>query len=126
MILSHAPPCSCKSKEKEKEKKRNINNDLAVLPSYDTTSLLGFLVPRNFSTTHNMGPLCCPFRLRLPLFILELLIFFLQLLLPLPGSSSSSLFLLASCPSIASNSFPSFPNIPGHIACLTIHTTSLP
>jgi len=35
MILSHAPPCSCKSKEKEKEKKRNINNDLAVLPSHD-------------------------------------------------------------------------------------------
>jgi len=36
VILSHAPPCSCKSKEKEKEKKRNINNDLAVLPSHDT------------------------------------------------------------------------------------------
>jgi len=36
MILSHTPPCSCKSKEKEKEKKRNINNDLAVLPSHDT------------------------------------------------------------------------------------------
>ena len=30
MILSHAPLCSCKS-----EKKRNINNDLAVLPSHD-------------------------------------------------------------------------------------------
>ena len=27
--------CS-KSKIKEKEKKRNINNDLAILPSYDT------------------------------------------------------------------------------------------
>jgi len=37
MILSHAPPCSCKSKEKEKEKKRNINNDLAVLPSHDNS-----------------------------------------------------------------------------------------
>jgi len=35
VILSHAPPCSCKSKEKEKEKKRNINNDLAILPSHD-------------------------------------------------------------------------------------------
>jgi len=35
MILSHAPPCSCKSKEKEKEKKRNINNDLAILPSHN-------------------------------------------------------------------------------------------
>jgi len=40
VILFHAPPCSCKSKEKEKEKKRkekkrNINNDLAVLPSHD-------------------------------------------------------------------------------------------
>jgi len=39
VILSHAPPCSCKSKEKEKEKKRNINNDLAVLPSHD---IIGF------------------------------------------------------------------------------------
>jgi len=38
VILSHALPCSCKSKEKEKEKKRNINNDLAVLPSHDTLS----------------------------------------------------------------------------------------
>jgi len=38
----------CKSKEKEKEKKRNINNNLAVLPSHDTTPLLGFLVLRNF------------------------------------------------------------------------------
>jgi len=35
MILSHAPPCSCKSKRNEKEKERNINNDLAVLPSHD-------------------------------------------------------------------------------------------
>jgi len=39
MILSHAPPCSCKSKEKEKEKKRNINNDLAVLPSHDILAI---------------------------------------------------------------------------------------
>jgi len=38
VILSHTPPYSCKSKEKEKEKKRNINNDLAVLPSYDSMS----------------------------------------------------------------------------------------
>jgi len=30
--------CS-KSKIKEKEKKRNINNDLAVLPSHDTAQL---------------------------------------------------------------------------------------
>jgi len=36
-FFAHAPPCSCKSKEKEKEKKRNINNDLAVLPSHDAT-----------------------------------------------------------------------------------------
>ena len=36
------------SKIKEKEKKRNINNNLAILPSYDTTSLLSFLIPRNF------------------------------------------------------------------------------
>jgi len=39
MILSHALPYSCKSKEKEKEKKRNINNDLAVLPSHDIIPL---------------------------------------------------------------------------------------
>ena len=39
MILSHTPPCSCKSKEKEKEKKRNINNDLAILPSHDTNKV---------------------------------------------------------------------------------------
>jgi len=42
VILSHAPPCSCKSKGKEKEKKRNINNDLAVLPSHDTGALLSY------------------------------------------------------------------------------------
>jgi len=44
VILSHAPPCSCKSKEKEKEKKRNINNDLAVLPSHDTKLSAGSIV----------------------------------------------------------------------------------
>jgi len=36
------------SPRKEKKKKKNINNDLAVLPSYDTTPLLSFLVLRNF------------------------------------------------------------------------------
>ena len=36
------------SPRKEKKKKRNINNDLAILPSHDTTPLLSFLVPRNF------------------------------------------------------------------------------
>ena len=36
------------SKSKIKEKKRNINNDLAVLSSHDTTPLLIFLIPRNF------------------------------------------------------------------------------
>ena len=36
-----------KSKRKEKEKKRNINNDLAVLPSHDTdTIVLAFLYRR--------------------------------------------------------------------------------
>jgi len=35
-------------KLKEKKKKRNINIDLAVLPSHDTTPLLSFLVLRNF------------------------------------------------------------------------------
>jgi len=33
MTLSCAPLCSCKSKKKKK--KRNINNDLAILPSHD-------------------------------------------------------------------------------------------
>jgi len=35
VTLSHTPFCS-KSKIKEKEKKRNINNNLAILPSHDT------------------------------------------------------------------------------------------
>jgi len=48
VILSHALPCSCKSKEKEKEKKRNINNDLAVLPSHDIYPMLYFR--RKFSS----------------------------------------------------------------------------
>jgi len=64
-------------KEKEKEKKNNIqnqkkrkrkeilNNDLAVLPSHDTTPLSSFLVPRNFPTARNMGQPYCPFRRRL-------------------------------------------------------------
>jgi len=34
---SHAPSCSCKSNKKRKEKKRNINNDLANLPSHNTS-----------------------------------------------------------------------------------------
>ena len=46
VILSHAPPCSCKSKEKEKEKKRNINNDLAILPSHDSSYQLICLISR--------------------------------------------------------------------------------
>ena len=50
VILSRAPSlCSKSRKEKKgKEKKRKEkNNDLVVLPSYDTTPLLSFLVPRN-------------------------------------------------------------------------------
>ena len=35
VILSRTLLCSCES-EKRKKKKRNINNDLAVLPSHDT------------------------------------------------------------------------------------------
>jgi len=35
VILSCAPSCSYKSNKKRKEKKRNIDNDLAVLPSHD-------------------------------------------------------------------------------------------
>jgi len=34
VTLSHTP--SCVVSPKEKKKKRNINNDLAVLPSHDT------------------------------------------------------------------------------------------
>jgi len=47
VILSHAPPYSCKSnlKEKEKEKKRNINNDLAILPSHDNQALIHIPTP---------------------------------------------------------------------------------
>ena len=78
VILSHTPSCSCKKrKEKKRKRKRNINNDLAVLPSHDTTPLLSFLVPRNFSTTYNIGLPCCLFHLYLPLSILVLLIFLL-------------------------------------------------
>ena len=113
-------------KIKEKKKKRNINNDLVDLPSHDTTSLLSFLVPRNFPIVRNMGRPCCPFRPRLPPSILKPPIFLLQFLPPLPGSSLSPFFLPVSCPSITSNSFPSFSNIPGHIAYLTIHITSSP
>ena len=58
MTLSHT--LSCVVSPKEKEKKRNINNDLAILPSHDTTPLLSFLIPRIF-TTHNMGQPCCLF-----------------------------------------------------------------
>ena len=35
MILFCTPSSSCKSNKKRKEKKRNINNNLAVLPSHD-------------------------------------------------------------------------------------------
>ena len=126
VILSHAPSCSCKSnkKRKEKKRKRNINNDLAILPSHNTTPLLSFLILRNFSTTRSIGLPYCPFRLHLPLSILELPNFLSQFL-PSPKSSSLSLFLLVSCPSIISNFFLISSNIPGHIACLTIYITSL-
>ena len=119
---------SCASidkKIKEKKKKRILNNDLAILPSHDTTSLLSFLVPRNFSTTHNMSLPCCPFCLYLPPSILILLIFLPQLL-PLPGLSSLSLFLLVSYPSIVSSFFPISPNILGCTICLTSQIISLP
>ena len=60
---------------KEKKRKRNIDNDLAILLSYDITPLLSFLVPRNFSTARSIGLPYCPFFLHLPLPILELPIF---------------------------------------------------
>ena len=51
VILSHAPSYSCK-KRKEKKRKRNINNDLAILPSHDNyptwqhlKSILGYYYP---------------------------------------------------------------------------------
>jgi len=56
MILSHAPPCSCKSKEKEKEKKRNINNDLAILPSHDNDEWSSHLIVNKDSKTHRIKP----------------------------------------------------------------------
>jgi len=47
VILSHTLSLYSKSrKEKKKKKKRNINNDLAILPSYDTIPLLSFLIPK--------------------------------------------------------------------------------
>ena len=108
---------------KEKKRKRNINNDLAILPSHDTTPLLSFLILRNFSTTRSVGLPCCLFCLHLPLSILKLPIFLSQFL-PFPGLSSSFLFLLVSCPSIVFNFFLISPNISGYITCLTIHITS--
>jgi len=53
MILSHTPPCSCKSKEKEKEKKRNINNDLAVLPSHDKLRIRWYKAYQMLSSMEN-------------------------------------------------------------------------
>jgi len=40
------PALHLSNKRKEKKKKRNINNDLAVLPSHDTTPLSRFLILR--------------------------------------------------------------------------------
>ena len=40
--------------------KEILNNDLAILPSHNTTPLLSFLVPRNFPTTCSMGQPCYP------------------------------------------------------------------
>jgi len=40
MTLSHTPSYVVSPREKEKEKKRNINNDLAILPSHDKLGLL--------------------------------------------------------------------------------------
>jgi len=44
-------PCSSKSKEikENKEKEKENRNDLAILPSHDTTPLLSLLIPRNLS-----------------------------------------------------------------------------
>jgi len=40
VTLSHTPSYIVSPREKEKEKKRNINNDLAILPSHDKLGLL--------------------------------------------------------------------------------------
>jgi len=56
-------------------KKKNINNDLVILPSYDTTAFLSFLIPRIF-ITHSMGQLCCSFYLHYLSSILWFLTFF--------------------------------------------------
>ena len=113
------------SKIKEKKRKIKRNNDLADLPSHDATPLSSFLVPRIFPTIRSMGRPYRPSRLYLSLSILELLIFLPRLFL-LPGLSSSLLFLWVSCPSITSNFSPTYSNIPGRIAYLTIHTTFSP
>ena len=47
LTLLYSPMCPYESLSSyTSEKKRNINNNLAVLLSYDTISLLRFLVPR--------------------------------------------------------------------------------
>jgi len=52
MTLSHTSFCVVSPKEKEK--KRNINNDLAVLPSHDTSHL------HSDSDVLSPGYLVCP------------------------------------------------------------------
>jgi len=81
-----------KEKEKEKKKKKKRNNNLAVLPSHDTTSLSSFLIPRIFPITRSMGQPDCPSHRRLLLSTLISLISPPQFLLPL-GLSSLSFFL---------------------------------
>jgi len=61
LALVHPLILQIKRKEKEKQylkekkKKRKRNNDLANLPSHDTTPLSNFLIPRNFLTFCSMG-----------------------------------------------------------------------
>jgi len=67
VTLSYIPFCIVSPKKKKK--KRNINNNLAILPSHDIIPLLSFLVLRIF-TTHNMGHSCYLFLSHLLLSIL--------------------------------------------------------
>ena len=109
---------------KSKEKKRNINNDLAVLPSHNTTLPLKFSCPKNFLITCGMGQPCCPSCHHHLLFTLLLLIFLVWFLL-LPQLFPLFFFFLLTYLSIASNFFPIFPNILGHISYLTTQTIFL-
>jgi len=115
--------------KRKRKLKMKIENNLAVLLSYNTIPLLSFLVPRIFPTICNMGQPYCLFHyliLSTPLLLIFLVQFLLlsQLFLELSFSflvNSSFIGFL----SIFSNFFLTFPNIPGHISYLSIQIVFL-